>query len=114
MHSKEGGGSRAAVDPPGVTVGALEELDDGRVLMCGTMARRSAMVSLCHVGVRSNDVCVVLWLLVCCLRAYLLASLLFRRCCFLLVACCLLLSGLDNVDQQAERSIDRWWDLNDL
>lgn len=69
MHSKEGGGSRAAVDPPGVTVGALEELDDGRVLMCGTMARRSAMVSLCHVGVRSNDVCVVLWLLVCCLLA---------------------------------------------
>ena len=111
MHSKEGGGSRAAVDPPGVTVGALEELDDGRVLMCGTMARRSAMVSLCHVGVRSNDVCVVLWLLVCCKRAYLLAC-----CCLVVVvlASCFLLSGLDNVDQQAERSIDRWWDLNDL
>ena len=85
MHSKEGGGSRAAVDPPGVTVGALEELDDGRVLMCGTMARRSAMVSLCHVGVRSNDVCVVLWLLVCCKRAYLLLA----SCCLVVVAACL-------------------------
>lgn len=82
MHSKEGGGSRAAADPPGVTVGALEELDDGRVLMCGTMARRSAMVSLCHVGVRSNDVCVVS-LVVGLLLACLLLS---RCCCFLLLA----------------------------